>query len=97
MSILLQEWAFLVLVLGALAMIMPVAGVFHAEPGIGRIILTIYSVLLALGGLGTFLLILTGKPLGVGLALIPAWLFLSGWTAFAWIATLVIHLTRDED
>ena len=96
LGVLLQEWAFLVLVLGALAMIMPVAGVFHADPGLGRIILTVYSVLLALGGLGAFLLTLTGKPLGIGLAVIPAGLFFSGWTAFSWIAALVIHLTRDE-
>ena len=96
MGLLLQEWAFLVLVLGALAMIVPVAGVFHAEPGLGRIILTVYSVLLVLGGSGAFLLALTGNPLGVGLAVIPTWLFLSGWTAFPWIASLVIHLTRKE-
>ncbi len=96
MGLLLQEWAFLVLVLGALAMIVPVAGVFHAQRGLGRIILTIYSVLLAMGGLGAFLLTLTAKPWGIGLAVIPAGLFLSGWTAFSWIAALVIHLTREE-
>jgi len=95
-GVFLHEWAFLILVLGALAMIMPVAGVFHAEPGIGRIILTVYSILLALGGLGAFLLTLTGKPVGIGLAVIPAGLFFSGWTAFSWIASLVIHLSRDE-
>ncbi len=96
MGVFLHEWAFLILVLGALAMIMPVAGVFHAEPGIGRIILTVYSILLALGGLSAFLLTLTGKPVGIGLAVIPAGLFFSGWTAFSWIASLVIHLSRDE-
>jgi tetratricopeptide (TPR) repeat protein len=96
LGVLFQEWAFLVLVLGALAMIVPVAGVFHADPGPGRIILTVYSALLTLGGLSAFLLTLTGKPLGIGVAVIPAGLFLSGWLAFSWTATLVIHLTRDE-
>ena len=96
MGVLLHEWAFLVLVLGALAMIVPVAGVYHAEPGIGRIILIVYSILLMLGGLAAFLLALTGKPVGIGLAIIPAGLFFSGWTAFSWIAALVIHMSRDE-
>jgi tetratricopeptide (TPR) repeat protein len=95
MGVLLHEWAFLILVCGALAMIIPVAGVFHAEPGIGRTLLAVYSVLLAFGGLSTFILALTGKPVGIGIAVIPAGLFLSGWIAFPWIAALVIHLTRD--
>lgn len=96
LGVILREWVFLIMVCISLAMIVPVAGVFHAERGVGRTILTVYSVLLALGGLSTFLLALTGKPVGVGLAVIPAGLFLSGWTAFSWIAALVIHLTRDE-
>lgn len=96
LGFLLQEWAFLVLVLVALAMIVPVAGIFHAESGIGRAILTMYSVFLMLCGLSAFILTLTGKPWGIGLAVILAGLFFSGWTAFSWIAALVIHLTRDE-
>lgn len=96
LGLLIREWALLVLVLVALAMIVPVSGVFRAEPGVGRIILTVYSFCLALSGAGAFLLTLTGQTWGLGLAVIPVILFISGWTAFFWIAALVIHLTRNE-
>ncbi len=72
------------------------AGVFHAERGVGRIILIIYSILLALVGLSAFFLAFPGKLVGIGLAVIPDWLFVSGWTAYSWIAVLVFHLTREE-
>ncbi|MDF1515235.1 MAG: hypothetical protein P1S60_15610 [Anaerolineae bacterium] len=63
----------------------------------GRIILTVYSSLLALFGLMTFLLTMSEKPMAIGLAIIPAGLFISGWTIFLWAAVLVISLTYKED
>lgn len=96
LALLTKTWVWTLLGLIALAMLIPTAGIFHADQSIGRIILTVYSAMLAICGLTAFMLVLTGAPLGMGLSLIPAGLFILGWTAFTWIASLVIHLTREQ-
>jgi tetratricopeptide (TPR) repeat protein len=85
--------AFLILSIVALAMILPVSAVFRCSPGIGRIILAINGVLLALAGLLAFALALIGSWALV-LAGIPGILFIVGLTFYPAIANLTILLTR---
>lgn len=87
--------AFLVLVGAGLAMILPVAGVFRCDPGIGRIILIVYSVLLAVVGLVAFALTLVGSW-AIALAGVSGIAFLIGWTSYTWIASLIVILTRAQ-
>lgn len=84
--------AFLILAVAALAMIVPVAGVFRCRRGVGRVFLAVYTILLALAGLVAFALALIG-PVGLALAVVPAIVFGVGWLAYSWIASLVILLS----
>jgi hypothetical protein len=94
LGLILWEWAFLVPLLTAPAMIVPVSGVFRVPPGALRIGLAIYTVLLSLTIVATFALALVGAPWALALALIPAGLFIVGWTSFFWIAALAIIFSR---
>jgi tetratricopeptide (TPR) repeat protein len=85
--------AFLVLSIVALAMILPVSAVFRCWPGIGRVILATYGVLLTLAGLLAFALALIGSW-AFALAGIPGILFIVGWIFYSAIANLTILLTR---
>jgi tetratricopeptide (TPR) repeat protein len=85
--------AFLVLALAALAMIVPIAGVFRCAAGGGRVVLAVYTVLLGLTGLAASALPLFGAW-GAAAAVVPATLFLVGWTSYTWIASLVITVVH---
>ncbi len=85
--------AFLVLVAVALAMVLPISGVFRCDPGIGRAILTVYSVLLGCLGVAAFVFALVGSW-ALALTGVFGTAFVLGWTSFSWIATLTIWLTR---
>ena len=84
--------AFLVLTMGALMMVIPVAGVFRCRPGKRRAVLAVYTVLLALLGLAAFLMALLGAfwPWGFGGAVVLAIAFVLGWTTYTWIASLLM-------
>ncbi len=87
--------AFLVLALAALAMIVPISGVFRCRPGGGRVVLAVYTALLALAGLAAFVLVLFGGW-GTAAAVVPVLLFIAGWTSYTWIASLVIMATQTR-
>jgi hypothetical protein len=84
--------AFLLLALAGLMMTIPVAGVFRCRPGKRRVFLALYAVLLALVGLGAFLLALLGAfwPWGFGAAVVLALVFVLGWTVYTWVASLLL-------
>ncbi|MBN1934950.1 MAG: tetratricopeptide repeat protein [Anaerolineae bacterium] len=83
---------FFVLAAAALAMLVPVAGVFRADPGWGRVTLAVYSVLMALCGLGASIFALIGSW-GWVLAGIFGVIFGLGWIVYSWTASLVIILS----
>jgi len=85
---------FLVLTLCGLAMILPIAGVFRCDPGIGRVVLIVYTVLLALCGLGASVLAIVGSWGLVGASVLGV-AFVIGWSSFSLIATVTIWLSRD--
>jgi tetratricopeptide (TPR) repeat protein len=86
--------AFLVLLLVALGMVVPVAGVFRAPRGWGRITLALYSALMALSGLGAFALALVGKPWALAAMAALGAIFFLGWTFFFWVALVVLIFSR---
>jgi hypothetical protein len=89
LSLVLQNAACLVVVAVALAMILPISGVFRCRAGWGRVVLVAYSALLALVGLAASALACVG-----GWALLPAVVlgivFTVGWTSYTWIASLIV-------
>lgn len=82
--------AFLVLLLAALAMIVPVAGVFRAPRGWGRVTLAVYCALMALSGLGAFGFALVGRPWALAVAAVLGVLLFVGWSNFLWVAWVVL-------
>jgi|GEM_PF-6951476 len=70
-------------------MLVSVAGVFRVDPGWGRIVLTVYSVLMALCGLETAVSAAIG---GWGTAWAVIWgiVYLVGWFVYAQLATPVV-------
>lgn len=91
-ALLVRNPAFLVLTVGALAMLVPVAGVFHVPAGTGRVGLSVYSALLVLVVLAALAAALAGGPVGVGLVAALALVFGFGWTVYLWVANLVVLL-----
>ena len=93
LGLVLGNAAFTVMAAVALAMIVPIAGLFRCDPGTGRAILIAYAALLALVGLAASGLTLVGSwalaPAGM-LAIV----FAVGWVLYSWIAKLVITLAR---
>jgi tetratricopeptide (TPR) repeat protein len=85
--------AFFVLALVALAMIVPISGAFRCRPGPGRIVLTVYTVLLGLIGLAAFLAALPGSW-WLTLAGVLGVVFFIAWMSYSWIANLVIALSN---
>jgi Flp pilus assembly protein TadD len=85
--------ASIILAVVALAMIVPIAGVFRCKSGGGRVALAVYTVLLGLAGLAASALPLFGAW-GAAAAVVPALLFLTGWTAYTWIASLIITVVH---
>lgn len=83
---------FLVLAVVALSMLVPVSGVFRADPGWGRRILAAYSVLLALCGLGAAISAAIGGW-GMAATVVLGIIYLVGWFVYAQIANLLIILT----
>lgn len=96
-GLLARNLAFLVPAVGALAMIVPVAGVFHVSAGKGRIVMAVCAALLALVAFFTSVAALIGHPVGIGLAIALALVFGFGWTVYPWIANLVLFLERTVD
>ncbi len=88
-----QNAAFLVLALVALAMIVPISGIFRCRPGAGRVFLIVYTILLGLVGFAAFVLSLIGSW-GIAAAGVLAIVFLAGWISYSWIANLVITLIK---
>ena len=86
---------FLVLAVVSLALIVPVSGIFRCDPGVGRVILAVYTVLMALTGFGAFMLSLFGSwaLAAAGVLLV---VFAIGWVLYSWGANLVIVLARKE-
>jgi hypothetical protein len=76
---------FLTFAISALAMIVPVAGLFRFRPGKRRTFLIGYAVVLALVAVGSLVLTLIGAPLGPRLS--P--LFMWGWILYSWVANAV--------
>ena len=85
--------AFLILALVALAMIVPISGVLRCSSGGGCVVLAVYTALLAMAGLAASVLVLVGGW-GTAAAVVPAVLFLLGWTSYSLIASLVITVTH---
>lgn len=85
---------FFVLAAVALVMLVPVAGVFRADPGWGRIVLVVYSALMALCGLGASIFALIGSW-GWVLAGILGVIFGLGWIVYSWLASLIITLSAQ--
>lgn len=83
---------FFVLAAAALAMLVPLAGVFRADPGWGRVTLAVYSVLMALSGLGASIFALIGSWGWVVAGIFGA-IFVLGWIVFSWTANLIIILS----
>jgi tetratricopeptide (TPR) repeat protein len=69
----------------AAAMMVPVAGVFHANTKKGRLFLALYAVALATAGALGVALSLTGDPSAGTFGTV----FLLGWVAFSWIGNMV--------
>jgi tetratricopeptide (TPR) repeat protein len=93
-GVLTRNLAWLVPLLVALAMVVPMAGTSLCPPGDRRIVLIAYTVLLSQLGLAASVLALTGAPWGAGLALVLGVGFVLGRLAYTWLAILLIRLAR---
>ncbi|MBN1889701.1 MAG: tetratricopeptide repeat protein [Thermoflexales bacterium] len=82
--------AWLVPLLVALAMLVPVAGATLCPPGGRRVFLIAYTVLLSQLGLAISVLALTGTPWGAGLALVAGIGFVLGRIAYTWLAIILM-------
>ena len=71
--------------LGTLAMILPVFGSFQARSGSKRTTLLVYTLILALIGVGALAQALLGQTSSFDLASV----FVLGWVAFSWVANIV--------
>lgn len=74
--------------ISALAMIVPVAGLFHFEPGKRRLFFIGYAVIMAAMAIGGLVLSLSGSP--VGRQLNSA--FLWAWILYSWVANAVASM-----
>jgi tetratricopeptide (TPR) repeat protein len=92
LALLARNLGFLVLTAGALALIVPVAGVFHARKGVGRVVLIVYAAGLAFLILLACVAAIIGHPVALGFAALLAAAFTIGWIIYPWIANLVIIL-----
>ena len=81
----LGQTAFLTAAVNAVALIVPVAGLFHFRPGKRRLLFAGYAVVLALLALGGLVLKLAGSPWGAQLSGFFMW----GWILYSWIANAV--------
>ncbi len=90
LALLARNWGFLALTVGALALLAPVAGVFHARKGAGRTVLSIYTAGLALLVLLASVAAVIGCPVALGFAALLAAVFGVGWVVYSWVANLVI-------
>jgi len=89
--------AFLILALAAFLMMMPVSGVFRIPSKskrmhTRRVVLTVYSILLALLGFAAFGAALINPVWGTGIGLILGGVFLTGWMIYSWVASLLITI-----
>jgi len=91
-ALLFRHVAFLVPAVAALALILPVAGVFRCPPGKRRGVLVAGTVLLALAGLSASLAAWIGTPLALSFATVFGIAFVSGWILYSWIANLLISI-----
>ena len=76
---------FLTAAISALALIVPVAGIFHFRPGKRRALFIGYAVVLTLMAVGGLVLTLLGSSLGPQLSTLFMW----GWILYSWIANAV--------
>ena len=90
LALLARNWGFLALTVGALALLPPVAGVFHANKGKGRVVLSVYAGGLALLVLLACVAAVIGHPVALGFAALLAAVFAVGWIIYTWVANLVI-------
>lgn len=74
--------AFLTAAISALALIVPVAGIFRFLPGKRRALFIGYAVMLALMAVGGLALTLAGFSLGPRLSTLFMW----GWILYSWVA-----------
>lgn len=88
-GLLLRSWAFGVLALVALALILPVAGIFHCRKTYQRVLLSLYTTGLLLVGLGAFGLALWNTVWGWGLAALAGLAFMSGLGFYPLAASLL--------
>ncbi len=84
-----REVACVLPAVAALMLILQVAGIFGTEGKIRRGILVAYTLVMVLLALGAFLAALTGHPVGIGVAVLLAILFVMMWTTFGLIANLM--------
>ncbi len=89
-ALLARNWGFLALTVGALALLAPVAGIFHARRGKGRIVLSVYTAGLALLVLLASVAAVIGHPVALGFAALLAVVFGFGWVVYSWLVNLVI-------
>ncbi|HOT91318.1 MAG TPA: tetratricopeptide repeat protein [Anaerolineae bacterium] len=90
LALLARNWGFLALTVGALALLPPVAGVFHAHKGVGRLVLAVYTGGLALLVVLACVAAVIGQPVALGFAALLAAVFIVGWMVYTWVASLVI-------
>ncbi len=90
LALLARNAGFLALTVGALALLAPVAGIFHANKGKGRVVLAVYTAGLALLVLLASVAAVIGHPVALGFAALLAVIFGFGWVVYSWIANLVI-------
>lgn len=87
-----RNLAFLLLPLAALALLIPISGVFIAPRGWVRWILALYTALLALIALGMTVAAATRTPLGVGSAVVLGVAFIAATSAYPLSAVLLLWL-----
>jgi len=90
LALLARNWGFLALTVGALALLPPVAGVFHVNKGVGRVVLAVYVGGMALLVLLACIAAVIGQPVALGFAALLAAVFVVGWVVYTWVANLVI-------
>ncbi len=90
LALLARNWGFLALTVGGLALLPPVAGVFHANKGMGRVVLAVYAGGMALLVLLACVAAVIGHPVALGFAALLAAVFAVGWIIYPWVAKLVI-------
>ncbi|MBN1584132.1 MAG: tetratricopeptide repeat protein [Anaerolineae bacterium] len=95
LALIFGNFGFLVLSIVALALVVPVSGVFRADPGVGRVILAVYTGLLACIGVGAFIVAIFGSWM-LAVAGVLLIVFVVGWVFYSWGAGLIIMLARKR-